>query len=277
MSRMRNRRLAHRERVSKALESKRVIQKIFAPVWSGDPARLIKGDIRHCILEFDQIYGMGINPSSALDDKINGLDRRKTPAKCLPGEFPVGSILKEEGQFLYALTRYLNPDSVLEIGTWFGCSATHIASALDDLKSPIKILAIDNAFDGVQIGFDSGDFKTIGSMIPDNLRKYVEIRIANMEEVLPDIPDESVDLIFEDSAHTYYTTYYAAIQAKRILKPGGFMAIHDIVCAAAGVFFDGTVAWGMQKAFKDAGMLDEMNIFLINPSDMGVGIWRKSQ
>lgn len=47
------------------------------------------------------------------------------------GKWESGSVWSVEGQILYALTRALKPQRVIEIGTWAGCSASHFLAALN--------------------------------------------------------------------------------------------------------------------------------------------------
>jgi predicted O-methyltransferase YrrM len=239
---------------------------------------VIKGDVVDCIRELNRIYpSLNVDLTFPAQDTIAGIGKHgNTPQKCAVGTFPIGSIFKEEGEILYSMIRAINPQSVIEVGTWYGCSATHMAKALMDLQSKIKIYAIDNAFDGRALEWDSGNCATIGSLIPDIYRPYVDIHLANMEDEIIKFPDNSVDFIFEDSAHTYYTTHFMAMQAQRVLKPGGFFTFHDVLCSHInGVFHEGVISEVMQKGLKDAGIFDEVNTCLVNPSTFGLGIWQK--
>src|SRR3990167_10454525 len=77
------------------------------------------------------------------------------------GEWPTGSIWQVEGQVLYALVRALKPARVLELGTWYGCSATHILQALE-ANGYGALLVLDNHVQGGPAA--------IGDMIPEGLR-----------------------------------------------------------------------------------------------------------
>ena len=61
-----------------------------------------------------------------------------------PDKWPSGSIWGVEGQILYALTRILKPNTIIEIGTSIGCSTEHFLRALD-MNSKGRIYTIDIA------------------------------------------------------------------------------------------------------------------------------------
>jgi predicted O-methyltransferase YrrM len=129
--------------------------------------------------------------------------------------WPSGSVWESEGQMLYALVRYLKPQHVVEIGCLYGCSSTHIASAL--LKNGSgRISSVDNAANGKH-----------GDLIPLDRREVIDLVRMDGGVYLESLPDNSVDMIFEDAGHGEEDVYRFTVLAMKKLKPGGLLINHD--------------------------------------------------
>jgi predicted O-methyltransferase YrrM len=172
--------------------------------------------------------------------------------------FPVGSMWRVEGQFLYALIRALKPLSVLELGTSHGCSATHILQSLSDNG----IGTMDCVDNGSQVG-------VIGDMIPDYLRERVSIHPTSLENMINSVLDmeATYDVIFEDAMHTIEQVDYVWAMAGGILNPGGMIISHDAAHVLVGA--------DVQKGIARAGYADRALTVLIEPADCGFAVWRK--
>lgn len=170
--------------------------------------------------------------------------------------FPVGSMWRVEGQFLYALVRALKPAKVLELGTSHGCSATHILQALHDNGMG----ALDCVDNGSQV-------EVIGDMIPDALRYRVDIHQTTIEEAIEVMLKQGYqyDLIFEDGMHDAPQVERVWRAAKRLLRIGGVIVSHDAMHAIAGE--------AVREGIARAGY-ETMNV-LIAPADCGFAVWRK--
>lgn len=171
--------------------------------------------------------------------------------------YPAGSIWRVEGQTLYALVRALRPRNVLEIGTYYGCSAAHIAQALADNGDGGTLTCID---------LNAG----VGSLIPPHLRDYVTIFREDLYRFLPLRPEGGYDFIFEDSAHTPEVTEFCWRQAYRLLAPGGMIVSHDAEHFRIGA----DVKAGIAQAGFFAATPPAVT-HLIAPGDCGLAFWRK--
>jgi len=174
--------------------------------------------------------------------------------------FPVGSMWRVEGQFLYALIRALTPISVLELGTSHGCSATHILQALTD-NGVGTLECIDNR----------SQVSVIGDMIPNHLRLHLApIVPATLEQIIEiSIEDnETFDVIFEDAMHTVEQVELVWKNADRLLNPGGVIISHDAMHAIAGPV--------VQEGIARAGYAKKAVSVLIEPADCGFAVWRKA-
>ncbi len=203
-----------------------------------------------------QRFGFNIDnlKLDAMSDTLGGY----SPDEALR-KWPMGSLFAVEGQTLFALVRALQPLRVLEIGTHRGASATHIAAALkrDD----------NEGNNGAKLtGCDLGDYG--GDLILDYLRPYIEILHVNGIDYLADQPDNTFGLIFEDASHDAETTAAVAQLAMRKLAPGGVLAVHD----AAHFLVGKDIRAGLDAANLPGGY----GVYLCEPSDCGLAIWRKA-
>jgi predicted O-methyltransferase YrrM len=180
-------------------------------------------------------------------------------------KWPTGSIWGVEGQILYALIRALKPDSVLELGTYHGCSATHILAALK-ANGKGTLVCVDN-------GSNAPYAPAIGHLIPDELRDIVTLIDRDVVEYVQDTT-QSYDFIFEDAMHSpaqVEAIWSAAVRG--LLNPGGVMVSHDAMHFLVG----DDVLRGIGEALVSVPTSDWPYTYLTEPSDCGLAIWRKSK
>lgn len=169
------------------------------------------------------------------------------------GAWPCGSLHRPEGQILYALVRALNPTQIAEVGTWYGCSATHMAQALaDDDRQHAPIECVD--------------ITPNGSMIPSLLRQHVNLTAADGRDYLRGLEDNSLGMFYEDASHSMEGTRDLWILGLQKVQPGGVIVSHDPESAAVGA----DVIAGVEAA----GVTDYL-IVRVPPSDCGLLIYRK--
>lgn len=171
-------------------------------------------------------------------------------------DWRVGSVWSVEGIILYELVRALKPDLVVEIGSRYGCSASHIAAALEANERG-RLICVDNKADGV--------VPLVG--MADNLREFVELVEANGAEwVEKDMPEGVVGLLFEDCDHHAPTVERIWRAAAEKLAPGGMLISHDALHYLVGE--------AVRQGIVNAGVV-EVHYYLTEPSDCGLAIWRK--
>jgi predicted O-methyltransferase YrrM len=165
----------------------------------------------------------------------------------------VGSIWEVEGKVLYALTRVLRPRLIVELGTRFGCSTAHFASALTLNGGEGRIIIVDigqgQARDVEQSGFSERI-------------EFVQASAADYVET--DMP-EGVDLLFEDSDHGTDTTRRVWLAGAVKLNPGGLLLSHDADHWLVGA--------DIRKGIAFSGI--SCQIYRSEPSDCGFAIWQK--
>lgn len=168
-------------------------------------------------------------------------------------QWPIGSIWGVEGQILYALVRALDPLRCVELGVGQGCGATHITAAL-----------WANGGEGLLTSIDRGNS---GGLIPADLKLYSKVLPGDAIEWLEAQPDGSIDFLFEDADHSEAFCRQAGLLAQRKLALGGVLVVHD----AAHFIVGREVIAG----YSMAGMA--LMVYLVEPSDCGVGIWTQSR
>ncbi len=172
------------------------------------------------------------------------------------GAWPIGSLWRVEGQVLYALIRLTKPQRVLELGTYHGCSATHILMALAANGEGGKLTAVDNNLRGIE---------EIGHMIPDRLRDNLTLHNLDVYEfVTRQSKGINYDFVFSDAAHSDEQIASIWSQRDKMIAPGGFLIEHDALHFLVGE--------AVMRGIHSTGA--NPFTYLTEPSDCGLAIWR---
>lgn len=195
----------------------------------------------------------------AAEDTLGGYDINEANRK-----FPMGSLWEPEGKILYALVRWLKPKVVAEIGGWAGCSASHLALAVQANGSG-KVISIDSGVGGQEHGH----------LIPEGLREFVELVNYDGVAWLLTQPNHAIGLLFEDADHSTELVARLSELAVQKIEPGGVLVNHD---AAHDEFYDsnGKHPDPNQTGRKVRDGLEKAGVYfkpyLAEPSDCGVAI-----
>lgn len=173
--------------------------------------------------------------------------------------FPSGSIWGVEGQVLYALVRALKPKRVVELGGWHGCSASHLALAIQK-NGRGDVISVDDGSEINKVG-------THGDMIPDHLRSSVKLVPNDGVAWLTRQAVASIDLLFEDDNHSPEMVEAVSRLASVKLRAGGIFVGHDAADHPTGAV--------VRRAMDNAGIAYQ--VYLIEPSNCGLAIWRKER
>ena len=155
-------------------------------------------------------------------------------------KWPCGSLFASEGERLYDLVRKHKPKKIIEVGTRYGCSTTHLAKACKD-----------NGFGKVH----TYDIEQVLKEFPKDLLPFVEFNIQNYF----DVEDKTCDMLYEDGAHT--TGFTSAVLSETKAK---VVAVHDFN------HWD-CVKTVREEAIGVLGQPDE--VFNHEESDCGLAIW----
>ncbi len=165
-----------------------------------------------------ELYLLAVQNGYNAQELVSYIDEDKLGGYHVKPEFatwPGGSGWESELQMLYSLVRYLKPDRVVEIGTLYGASATHLATALQK-NGKGRLSVVDNRANG-----------HFGELIPLDRWEVIDKFEGDGGAYLETLPDNSIDMIFEDAGHGEEDVYRFTVLAMRKLKPGGLLVNHD--------------------------------------------------
>lgn len=162
------------------------------------------------------------------------------------GNWPRTSIREVEGKLLYAMVKSSKPQTVIEFGS--GCSTSHIASALEANRFG-RLITVDPDQSKRR---DKSPFVT--EIASDGLDWSAQM-------------DFPINLVFHDGPHTEHFTHHVLHNCLANLSPGGIVIVHDVFLPSCGH----KVTSGMRLALGDG-----FNRIAIEPSNCGLGYWKKS-
>lgn len=145
-----------------------------------------------------------------IDAEPNYLTRlnRETHLKLLHPRMLSGHL---QGRLLKMFVQMINPENVLELGTFSGYSALCIAEGL--LKEDARVHTIeinDEMEDFIRHAIDNSPCK-----------EKIELHIGDATEIIPHFDDQFFDLAFIDADKRLYWEHYQLVLPK--LRTGGFI------------------------------------------------------
>lgn len=196
----------------------------------------------------EQIGGfLGIDPKEliqyAAQDSIGGYHTDPAVAK-----FPCGSLWDSEGRALFAVARALKPVDVLELGVFAGASTNHLRAG----HTQGWVTSID-IWEGA------------GSLIYPHLNNG-ELFYMDGVEYLRGVPDDAIDLAFEDMNHNTEQVMQVCELLLRKLAPGGVCIHHDSEHPTAGHV--------VREGVRRAGITNTLSL-VFGGSDCGLLFWRR--
>ena len=159
----------------------------------------------------DFLFDYATQHSAAVPELLLELER-ETHQKILQPRMLSGPL---QGRFLSLLAQLLQPQCIVEIGTFTGYSAMAFAPGL---KENGKIITIDinEELEDLINGF----FKKSG------YTKKIDLRIGNALDIIPTL-NEKFDLVFIDADKEQYVDYYELAITK--VKPGGYLLADNVL------------------------------------------------
>lgn len=161
---------------------------------------------------FPQILTQYIEQHSSKEDNVLAELRRETYLKCQLPQMVSGH---QQGLLLTLLCKILQPQKVLEIGTFTGYSAIAMGYGMPENA---KLTTID-----------------INDELADMVAKYIELAglsnkishlVGNALEVIP-LLDETYDLVFIDADKVNYNKYYNMVFNK--VRKGGVILVDNVL------------------------------------------------
>lgn len=141
-----------------------------------------------------------------------------------------------QGRLLKMFVRMINPQNILELGTFTGYSALCLAEGLIAPDGELHTIEIDDELeDFIRSHFEASP-----------LADHLHLHIGDARDILPTI-DKTFDLVFMDANKREYSEYYDLVFPR--LAPGGFII-------ADNTLWDGKVVdWGKKLDAQTEGIL----------------------
>lgn len=194
----------------------------------------------------------------AAEDEIGGFPASITPFVDWQG----GSIWSVEGKFLYAITRAMQPENILECGTKWGCSTSHFLSAVYANERGI-VTSVDKGVD------PDIPHTSYGSRIPYALAGNWRFHFPMSAQDFIRQDTTPFDMAYEDTIHQFAETaeILSLMKARESVK---VIISHDICHPWVGP--EMRQAW--EAVFGAAG--NDWQAYCIEPSDCGLAVWRRA-
>ena len=132
--------------------------------------------------------------------------------------------------FVYDLLPFLRPDTIVELGTHYGCSFFAMCQSLKDNETSSRIYAVDTWEGDEQAGFYGNE---VWETVSQTLTAYfgsvsAELLRMRFEDAVFKFKDESIDLIHIDGLHTYEAVQRDFTTWLPKLKKNGVVLFHDV-------------------------------------------------
>lgn len=169
---------------------------------------------------------------------------RETHVKMLRPRMLSGHL---QGKLLKMICQMINPQSVLEIGTYTGYSAISMAMGTNE---NCTIHTIDHN--------DELEYFTRKHFVKSGYENRIQFHIGDALEIIPQL-DTTFDLVFIDADKRQYIDYFKAIFPK--LKQGGFILADDVL-------WDGKVIETVESNDKQTQGIIAFNDYIQNNSEV---------
>lgn len=168
----------------------------------------------------------------------------------------------DTGQLLGVLTRLINPEKVLELGTFSGYSSLVFALNSSDNCRITTIDMNENYHAWAEVFWQRA-----------NVRHKIEPRLGKALDILPQLPLQAFDLIFIDADKLNLQTYYD--YALQLVSERGLIIIDNLLWSGrvVDVAADDKYTQAI-KAFNDRLQQDERVSKSLLPVGDGVGLIR---
>ena len=131
------------------------------------------------------------------------------------------------GRFVYAMARHYRPGLILEVGTNAGGTAIGWAAALRD-NGEGTLICLDKDV------YSRGVYPTItrNNLLGTGLSEdRFDLRCGDSHQLLPQLAQKlkgRIDIYLVDGDHTYEGAHSDITQGLPLIKPGGFILVHDV-------------------------------------------------
>lgn len=193
-------------------------------------------------------------PESALLQRIH----RETHLQVLQPRMLSGHF---QGRLLAMVSHMIQPDRILEIGTYTGYSALCLAEGLTPTG---KLITLD-----INVELEK---RVRGYFNQSPYAHQIEYRIGDARAILPTLAD-TFDLVFIDADKAGYELYYEAVFPK--VRVGGFILADNVLWSGKVIHESGDKDTRVIQKFNDRILADERVERVLLPIRDGLFLLRK--
>ncbi len=210
----------------------------------GDRALRALGD-RRARPNLRWITGLTGASAESVRARLGELDRRLATERAIRTQHRAGgrpSYAQIRAPFdLYAMTRLLRPEHVVETGVSSGVSSAHFQMALRrNRRGALHSIDLPTRQRGAVLGRHESPVslppgRDTGWAVPVDLVRRWDLRIGPAQELLPRLVDElpSVDLFLHDSLHTPAHLAFELETIRPKLRPGSIVLADNTIWTGA--------------------------------------------
>lgn len=201
--------------------------------------RLVVRNLQELRERYSELHAGGIDFSTLREDQIQRELTLVSPSK---RETPEGSF-NEWYSFLYAATRWLRPEVVIETGVLYGRSSAAILQGMEDntrgrlvsIELPVPMRQISDGKGGWTQTKTALTHASVGSAVPDQLRSRWDLLFGDSLEILPQVlvGMSEISMFIHDSFHTYEHMLAEFKIGYGKLEVGGLLVSDDLEYSGA--------------------------------------------
>ena len=130
--------------------------------------------------------------------------------------------------FAFFLVETINPDVIVELGTYSGNSYFAFCQAVKDLHLPTRCYAIDTWQGDIHVGnYASNVYERVKKINDKEFSRFSNLMQMHFDDALDNFCGGSIDLLHIDGTHTYDAVKNDFISWLPKLKRGGIILLHD--------------------------------------------------
>ena len=174
----------------------------------------------------------------------------------------------------YDLIANLEPETVVELGSFYGCSAFAMGQAIKDKTLHTVLWAID-FWGGIDVYTEDsykediyGAFKNIRDQVYDE--RYLKMLKMTFDEAADRFEDQSIDILHIDGSHLYEDVKHDYELWKSKVKTDGVILFHDVGKDIVNGSIMGSHIFWEELKLENPRTLEF-------PFSCGLGIWCQSE
>ncbi|WP_282943688.1 class I SAM-dependent methyltransferase [Paenibacillus sp. RC67] len=164
-------------------------------------------------------------------------------------------------RFAYDLVRFAKPQTIVELGTFYGTSFFSFCQAVKDGALPTRCYAVDSWKGDFHTGaYGENIFQDVSAVTAREFPSIGTLLRGEFDQALDSFADGSIDLLHIDGYHTYEAVLHDFQSWHPKLAPHGILLFHDIVVRLTD--------FGVYELWERLGTLPHMEF----PHSNGLGV-----